>query len=94
MAPVVCLCDATASNVDGALPGELVRLSPSIVVPKDGITERANGRVRVGEVELSNVSALEASIDMIQTQRNFDHAVQAVQTYRKIDDRAIQVGKV
>ena len=76
------------------LPGELVRLSPSIVVPKDGITERANGRVRVGEVELSNVSALEASIDMIQTQRNFDHAVQAVQTYRKIDDRAIQVGKV
>ena len=76
------------------LPGELVRLSLSVVVPKDGMTERANGRVRVGEVELSNVSALEASIDMIQTQRNFDHAVQAVQTYRKIDDRAIQVGKV
>ena len=77
-----------------AIPGALKRISPSIVIPESGETELADGRVRVGEIELSNVSALEASIDMIQTQRNFDHAVQAVQTYRKIDDRAIQVGKV
>ena len=50
--------------------------------------------MRVGEIELSNISALEASVDMMQTQRLFDNAVQAVQTYRKLDDRAIQVGKV
>jgi flagellar basal-body rod protein FlgF len=76
------------------IEGALQRISPSIVVPQNGETVLGDGRVRVGEIELSNVSALESSIDMIQTQRNFDHAVQAVQTYRKIDDRAIQVGKV
>ena len=76
------------------LEGGLRRIAASIVMPKSGEAEPMDSRVRVGELELSNVSALEASIDMMQTQRHFDHAVQAVQTYRKLDDRAIQVGKV
>lgn len=76
------------------LEGELERISASVVRAKNGNFEPSDNRVRVGEIELSNISALEASVDMMQTQRLFDNAVQAVQTYRKLDDRAIQVGKV
>ena len=101
-APVRISADGTIWSGDNrieqlgtySLEGELERVSASIVKAKNGESEMADNRVRVGEIELSNISALEASVDMMHTQRLFDHAVQAVQTYRKIDDRAIQVGKV
>jgi flagellar basal body rod protein FlgF len=50
--------------------------------------------LRTGELELGNVSALDSTVQMINAQRQFDMAMQAIQTYRKLDDRANQVGLV
>jgi len=44
-------------------------------------------------VELSNSNALQGAIDMIAAQRNFESAMQALQTYKRMDDKAIEVGK-
>jgi flagellar basal body rod protein FlgG len=54
----------------------------------------SGGTLRVGELELGNVSALDSTVQMINVQRQFDMAMQAIQTYRKLDDRATQVGLV
>jgi flagellar basal body rod protein FlgG len=54
----------------------------------------SDGTLRVGELELGNVSALDSTVQMINAQRQFDMAMQAIQTYRKLDDRATQVGLV
>ena len=51
-------------------------------------------QVRVGELELGNAPALEATIQMITAQRHFDSAMQAIQTYRRLDEKAIEVGKI
>ena len=97
-APIIVPPDAPVKiSADGTVWSgnvRMERISASVVRAKNGNFEPSDNRVRVGEIELSNISALEASVDMMQTQRLFDNAVQAVQTYRKLDDRAIQVGKV
>jgi flagellar basal-body rod protein FlgF len=48
----------------------------------------------VGEVELGNASALESTVAMIAAQRSFDASMQAIQTYRTLDQRAAEVGRV
>ena len=44
-------------------------------------------QVRVGELELGNAPPLEATIQMISAQRHFDTAMQAIQTYRRLDEK-------
>ena len=58
------------------------------------MTAVSDGRVRIGELELGNAPALEATIQMISAQRHFDTAMQAIQTYRRLDERAVEVGKI
>jgi flagellar basal-body rod protein FlgF len=49
--------------------------------------------VEVGQVEMANATALDATVSMIGAQRQFETAMQAIQTYRRLDDRVIDVGK-
>jgi flagellar basal-body rod protein FlgF len=58
------------------------------------VTEAPEGTVRVGELELGNAPPLESTIAMITAQRNFDSAMQAIQTYRRLDEKATEVGRV
>jgi flagellar basal-body rod protein FlgF len=53
-----------------------------------------DGRLRVGEVELGNASALESAVAMIAAQRSFEASMQAIQTYRRLDERSVEVGRV
>jgi len=76
--------------------GPMDKIAPALLQPAAGSTVSAvsDGTLRVGELELGNVSALDSTVQMINAQRQFDMAMQAIQTYRKVDDRAIQVGLV
>jgi flagellar basal-body rod protein FlgF len=53
----------------------------------------SEGGVEVGQVEMANATALDATVHMIGAQRQFETAMQAIQTYRRLDDRVIDVGK-
>ena len=78
------------------IKGPLARSGPALFTPGAGaaITPLAETTVRVGALEMGNASALEATVQMIAAQRHFDTAMQAIQTYRKLDERAIEVGRV
>jgi flagellar basal body rod protein FlgG len=72
------------------------RVGSSLMLPSTGtqMNQVTDGSVRVGELELGNVSALESTVQMIGAQRNYELAMQAIQTYKQLDDRVIQVGLV
>lgn len=76
--------------------GPIDRVGQTLLAPGAGATVAAvpDGRVRVGELEMGNASALESAVQMITAQRHFETAMQAIQTYRKLDERAIEVGRV
>lgn len=76
--------------------GPLERLGQSFLQAAPGTNVQAvdEGTVRTGELELGNSSPLEATIQMISSQRQFETAMQAIQTYRRLDERAIEVGKL
>lgn len=75
--------------------GPMDRLGQSFLLASAGSTVQAvDGNVRVGELELGNAPALESTVNMIAAQRHFETAMQAIQTYRKLDERAIEVGRV
>jgi flagellar basal-body rod protein FlgF len=81
-----------------SLQGNVSKLGSSLIIPGAGgqavpVAEDAR-RVRVGELEMGNSTPLEAAVDMITAQRQFETAMQAIQTYRKLDDRALEVGRV
>jgi flagellar basal-body rod protein FlgF len=48
----------------------------------------------VGELELGNVGSLESAVAMITAHRQFETAMQAIETYKKMDERAIEIGRV
>jgi len=76
--------------------GPMDRVGSSLMMPSAGtqMNQVSDGSVRVGELELGNVSALESTVQMIGAQRNYDLAMQAIQTYKQLDDRVVQVGLV
>jgi flagellar basal-body rod protein FlgF len=78
------------------LEGPLDRSGTSLLIPGSGGGALAVGepRLQVGVLEMGNAPALEATIQMISAQRHFDSAMQAITTYRKLDERAVEVGKV
>lgn len=49
--------------------------------------------VSIGQLEMGNTTALDATVQMIGAQRQFETAMQAIQTYKRLDDRVIEVGK-
>ena len=76
--------------------GPMDRVGASLMMPSAGtqMNQVADGGVRVGELELGNVTALESTVQMIGAQRNYELAMQAIQTYRQLDQRVVDVGRV
>lgn len=77
------------------LHGSIDRVSPTLLRPQspEAITPSA-ATLRLGEFEVGNSSALEAAVQMVSAQRNFDTSMQALQTYRRLDERAVELGRV
>jgi flagellar basal-body rod protein FlgF len=77
------------------LDGNIVRVGPQLYAagPGGNVT-RSDGGVSTGQLEMGNVTPLESTVQMINAQRQYETAMQAIQTYRRLDDRAIEVGKV
>jgi flagellar basal-body rod protein FlgF len=75
--------------------GPVERDGRSMLIPGPGAQVQTvdDGKVRVGELELANVTALESTVALISAQRHFDTAMQAIQTYRKLDEKAVDVGR-
>ncbi len=77
------------------LVGPVDRVGPSLLAPGEGgAAVPAAVTVRSGIVELGNAPALEATLAMVTVQRSFDSSMQALQTYRQMDQRLADVGRV
>ena len=77
------------------LSGALDRIGPGMLRPgAGGAAQLVEGRVRVGELEMGNAPAVTSAIDMITAQRHFETAMQAIQTYRRMDEKATEVGRL
>jgi flagellar basal-body rod protein FlgF len=78
------------------LDGPVDRLGGSLLGASAGTTVQPmeDGNVRVGQLEMGNVQPIESTVAMITAQRNFETAMQAIQTYRQLDQRATEVGRV
>jgi len=77
------------------LEGVIDRVGPSLLAPgQGGRALPVDSGVRTGEIELGNSNALEATIALVNAQRSYDASMQAIQTYRQLDQRAIEVARV
>jgi flagellar basal-body rod protein FlgF len=77
------------------LQGNIVRVGPQLYAAGPGGTVTpVDGGVSTGQLEMGNVTPLESTVQMINAQRQFETAMQAIQTYRRLDDRVIEVGKI
>jgi flagellar basal-body rod protein FlgF len=80
------------------LQGNLTRLGASLFTVAPGgqatLIPEGDTVLRVGALEMGNAPPLEAAISMITAQRQYETAMQAIQTYRRLDDRALEVGRV
>jgi flagellar basal-body rod protein FlgF len=101
---VPTITDKGAVMVDGAsvdtigtfkVQGPIDRNGNALFTAGPGTSvEMVEGKLQIGTLELGNVPALESTVAMIGAQRHFETAMQAIQTYKKLDERAIEVGKV
>jgi flagellar basal-body rod protein FlgF len=77
------------------LEGPVDRVGPSLLAPgQGGRAVPTESAVHSGQVELGNSSPLEAMIGMVSAQRSFDASMQAIQTYRALDQRANELGRI
>ncbi|MEW5847923.1 MAG: flagellar hook basal-body protein [Myxococcota bacterium] len=76
------------------LEGELQRVGPSLLLPQGKAVPQGETRLRVGELEMGNGNMLDAAVQLVAVQRHFDNAIQAIQTYRKMDSQAVELGRV
>ncbi len=78
------------------LEGAVDRVGPALYAPGPGgrASAVAEPRVRLGEVELGNATAVEGMVQLISAQRHFDASMQAIQTYRAMDQRSSELGRV
>jgi flagellar basal-body rod protein FlgF len=78
------------------LEGNVERIGPSLYGPGPSGTATAIAKpvFRVGELEMGNATPLEAAVGMISAQRHFESAMQAIATYKRMDERAIEIGRV
>lgn len=75
------------------LTGPIERLGPSLLAARGG-SEPVQGGVRPGVLELGNSSPLEAAVQLVSVQRHFEAAMQAIQTYRRLDERASEIVRI
>jgi len=77
------------------LQGNIVRIGPQLYASGPGGTVTpTEGGVSTGQLEMGNVTPLESTVQMINAQRQYETAMQAIQTYRTLDARVIEVGRV
>lgn len=75
--------------------GPVERNGLALLTPGPGTAvDQVEGTVSVGQLELGNVGSLESAVAMITAQRNFESAMQAIETYKKMDERATETGRV
>jgi len=75
------------------LEGPANRVGTAVLAPgHGGRAVPAEVAVRSGEIETGQ--PLEAAVSLISLQRGFDAAMQAIQTYRRMDDRSSELGRV
>lgn len=74
--------------------GPVDRIGPSLLAPheqKDIVP--SSDTLRIGEIETGNASPLEAAVQLVAAQRHFETSMQALNTYRRMDERASEVGR-
>jgi flagellar basal-body rod protein FlgF len=77
------------------LSGPIDRLAPGLLGPgQSGSAIPVESRFRTGELEQSNVNPLDMTVELIGAQRHFENAMQALSTYRRMDDRLSEVARV
>lgn len=76
------------------LSGNVQRLGATLYAPGAGgvATPVAEPVLAVGELEMG--SPLEASIGLVSAQRSYDMSIKALETYRSLDTRAVEIGRV
>jgi flagellar basal-body rod protein FlgF len=78
------------------IQGQAAHVGPSLYTAGTGgvvVPAPADLGVSTGQLEMANATALDATVQMIGAQRQFETAMQAIQTYKRLDDRVIEVGK-
>lgn len=76
------------------LNGAIDRVAPGVLAPgAGGAAVPVTSGFRTGAVEQSNVNALETTIELISAQRHFESSMQALTTYRTIDQKANEIGR-
>lgn len=74
------------------LVGPIARVQPAVV---QAVTASAvETHLEIGMREGSNVNALGAVVRMVQAQRAYDEAMQAVTTSRRMDEKSAEIGRV
>ena len=77
------------------LQGPVDRVGAALLAPgQDGRAVPTQSALRIGEIELGNATPLEAMVQLISAQRNFEASMQALQTYRSLDQRGADLGRV
>ena len=77
------------------LEGTVDRVGPSLLAPgKGGRAVPVEETVRTGELELGNATALETAVQLVSAQRAYDASMQALQTYKAMDQRAVEIARV
>ncbi|MBE2252148.1 MAG: flagellar hook basal-body protein [Myxococcus sp.] len=77
------------------LHGNVDRVSPTLLRPQspEAVTTSSE-TLKLGQFEIGNSSALEAAVQMVSAQRSFDTSMQALQTYRRLDEKAVELGRI
>jgi len=77
------------------LSGAVDRLGTSLVAPAPGggaVPIAAS--VTTGSVEMGNAGGMEAAVALVSAQRHYETSMQAIQTYRRLDEKAAELGRV
>ncbi len=91
------LVDGTAVGQLGVyeLSGAVDRMGASLVAPAPGgEAVPVSALVTSGAVEMGNAGGMEAAVALVSAQRHYETSMQAIQTYRRLDEKAAEVGKI
>lgn len=74
-----------------SLRGEVTRVGADEV---RATADLASGSVETGNLEMGASDPLRAVVQLVTVQRQFDHAMQAVDTYSRLDQRSAELGRI
>ncbi|HEY1098610.1 MAG TPA: flagellar hook-basal body complex protein [Myxococcota bacterium] len=74
--------------------GQLTRIRPTVVTGTGGDVVPVDAGVEVGMRDGSSVNGVETAVRMVQAQRAYDEAMQAITTARSIDTKANELGRL